>query len=418
MNITNVGQSIGFSGVRTNLKKQVSVSQESNDFNKTPEEGRVHYGLPSKKVAMALAAVAGLGVGASQVKNVVQPVYDVTLPESSYVVNAETKGAPFRIGDYIYCTDEFPIAGYKEKKQTEDTTKENGEQSQDKQSVEDFAEADIAKDQESSPQVMPIDLREGENQDDSLRAITPQQRLENEYGIKIDGKIDDKHNLGWHGDCYLLATLESLNATENGRKLIKENMTINENSVSVHFPGINYTSEISFSDLKEAKEHGRYSVGDDDILIFEVAVADAFTKIKNGEIEAPEVIVNSINDSKDVLYSGYMQDMMFLYTGRLSWESLNPSLSIHDANFNDRYDHDLDAAFDYKMNNHDNVAMTLSMRSVYTPDAYHAYGVISVDENNVTIMNPIGSKIMTISRNDERIIDLEYCPIIDPQNNI
>ena len=86
--------------------------------------------------------------------------------------------------------------------------------------------------------------------------------------INTDGCIDT-FKQGNTGDCYLLAGIESLSNTEEGKQIIKESIKRPFwGGVSVTLKGVNKTYYFSAQELLEAKQ---LSKGDDDVLAIELA---------------------------------------------------------------------------------------------------------------------------------------------------
>ena len=86
--------------------------------------------------------------------------------------------------------------------------------------------------------------------------------------INTDGCIDT-FKQGNTGDCYLLAGIEALSNTEEGKQIIKESIKRPFwGGVSVTLKGVNKTYYFSAQELLEAKQ---LSKGDDDVLAIELA---------------------------------------------------------------------------------------------------------------------------------------------------
>lgn len=91
-----------------------------------------------------------------------------------------------------------------------------------------------------------------------------------------DGIID-KAAQGELGDCWLITGLMSLSETKWGRQAIKDAMQINPDTgdIKITLKGA-YRNQKVFtvtkSELEAAKQSGKYSHGDDDVLAFELAI--------------------------------------------------------------------------------------------------------------------------------------------------
>ena len=170
---------------------------------------------------------------------------------------------------------------------------------------------------------------------------------------KIDGKFDIAYQKG-RGDCYLLAGLNALAGTENGREALKETITVSkdpqtgETIYTVHFPGaakireelikqgvpedqidIKDSYTYTEAELREkAKLAGpKYSTGDKDVLLVEAAYEDLRAdarediedlrkvnpKLTDKQIEEQLHIAGAIED--DTLSGGFAYDPIFMLTG-------------------------------------------------------------------------------------------------------
>lgn len=97
----------------------------------------------------------------------------------------------------------------------------------------------------------------------------------------INSKIDD-FSQGSIGDCWLLAGLQALNSTEEGQKIISQQVTWVEStqSVSVYFAGEDKYINITLDEILDAVESGIGAEYDIDVLVLELAMKKLI-----GEIE-------------------------------------------------------------------------------------------------------------------------------------
>jgi len=173
---------------------------------------------------------------------------------------------------------------------------------------------------------------------------------------KVDGTFDTSYQKG-RGDCYLLAGLNALRASSTGMELLKQNITITQdaqgnNVYTITFPGakearqklieqgvpedkIDIKESYTFTEAElheKAKDAGKkYSAGDKDVLLLEVAYEQYRTEAKNDiqdllavkpdmkPREAETLLhargVNS-HDDGDNLSSGQGADAIFMLTGK------------------------------------------------------------------------------------------------------
>ncbi len=135
-------------------------------------------------------------------------------------------------------------------------------------------------------------------------------------GNNIDEKIGDSAQ-GNAADCWLLATLNSLSYSAEGQKIIKDAIKDNGNGTrTVDLKGIGKGITVSDKELAEARKSGKYSSGDDDMLLMEIAFEKAMDKIKSGEIKTNSYIQGQAKDGDRSIDWGYSYDAMFLLTGK------------------------------------------------------------------------------------------------------
>ena len=176
---------------------------------------------------------------------------------------------------------------------------------------------------------------------------------------KIDGKFDTSYQKG-RGDCYLLAGLNALRESEGGRDALKDTITTGkdpktgETTYTVHFPGAAKVRENLIKqgvpedqiDIKDsytyteseihekAKLAGpKYSAGDKDVLLLEVAYEDMRTdaqadikdlhnvnpKLSQKELQK-ELHISGTNEygEDDYLSGGQAVDAIYMLTGKES----------------------------------------------------------------------------------------------------
>lgn len=174
---------------------------------------------------------------------------------------------------------------------------------------------------------------------------------------KVDGKFDTAFQKG-RGDCYLLSGLNAINESSEGKELLKKTVTIGkdpktgETTYTVNFPGAKQVREkllaqgvpadkIDINDSytytesqvhEKAKQSGtKYSSGDKDVLLLEVAYEDYRTALKDDaedlHVAKPNLKPREIQtmlhirglnaeDKNDNLRSGQGGDAVFMLTGK------------------------------------------------------------------------------------------------------
>ena len=119
--------------------------------------------------------------------------------------------------------------------------------------------------------------------------------LENE----ANGKVDETFKQGNIGDCWLLASINSIAATPKGAKILNDSLKVNDDgSIDVTFKGLNLTYNVSADELKEKK--GKYSTGDIDVRAIEIAAEKYF---KEHPDEIGRESVNTIENGGRAAYA-------------------------------------------------------------------------------------------------------------------
>ena len=173
----------------------------------------------------------------------------------------------------------------------------------------------------------------------------------------VDGNFDTSYQKG-RGDCYLLAGLNSLRESSQGREDLKKIITTGkdpktgETTYTVTFPGakkvrekllaagvpekdINIKESYTYTESQlheKAKLAGpKYSTGDKDVLLLEVSYEQYRTDAKNDKADLKKAKPNmsdrdievalhvrgmNARDAKDNLRSGQGGDAVFMLTGR------------------------------------------------------------------------------------------------------
>ncbi|MBQ9149999.1 hypothetical protein IJX73_03615 [bacterium] len=217
----------------------------------------------------------------------------------------------------------------------------------------------------------------------------------------INKEIDDYFQ-GSIGDCWLLAGLDALSNSSYGREVIKNAITINDdNTYSVYFKGIDETFNISEEELNNARMTKKYSSGDDDVLLMEVAFEKAFQDMEKRELNKSliERLVdylftgqNEIEESS--LNGGHFEYVTQMLMGK-SPKTLDSSKKI--GEILEQYEQ-----------NPNNLSLFVSFFSeetgnytmgdiygnvvVLSKDTSHAWSISKVDDNYVTMVNPWNTK--------------------------
>ena len=108
-------------------------------------------------------------------------------------------------------------------------------------------------------------------------------KSEKKYGVRSDrndgpnGEIDESIFQKNTGDCWLLASVLSLNESKKGKEMLKNAISKNENgNWEVYFNGLDKSYEVTQEQLDKYNKkpgvfYSKYTTGDDDMLLIELA---------------------------------------------------------------------------------------------------------------------------------------------------
>ena len=208
------------------------------------------------------------------------------------------------------------------------------------------------------------------------------------------------------GDCWLLASLNSLSYTEKGRQILDDAISANEDGTyTIRFQGVDTAVTITNDELCDIKVRGQYSKGDDDVLLMEVATEKVMDLIKCNLIKAPSFLKETASNDTTSITGGHLNDIMYLLTGKSSTFAYNAETDDLDKNltsiiwdlldFLDPYEvtTDLNSVYSLIENNPNEYAATMSLRIETQTEngseyGYHAFSIKSVVGDSVTIVNP------------------------------
>ncbi len=219
----------------------------------------------------------------------------------------------------------------------------------------------------------------------------------NGTGRDLDGYIDASEQSGYTGDCWLLTGLNSMSYSEAGRQAIKDAMTFNEDgSVTINFKGVGVSYTITKEQIAAANRNKRYSSGDDDVLVFEMAMEQLRNDIGAGKIQfdvnSPYYVgdTSTGRSGQSSIDGGYVEQVWYLLTGKLASQTSNPDQI---KNYLSQFEQNPDSmtmSCSFKGGQGDRNGFTVTDANGNPVKLYysHAYAVKSVDGDKVTIVNP------------------------------
>lgn len=268
-------------------------------------------------------------------------------------------------------------------------------------------------------------------------------------GDTKDGTIGDteQHSTG---DCWLLAGVNALNCTEEGREIIKNALEYHNGYTVVHLATGDYV--VKDSDITTTKGSSQYSSGDDDMIILELAVEQALDEIANGKIElkadAPWYLTNDTDDDGNrqstklwhsSTHGGWQAELWYYLTGKAG-EHITEQDNMSDA---------LD---DFQKNNGKDIALGASTGKKHTEELSnkvdwlrkegsksdegvkryylkdingkehkigdnHAYSIKAVSDDTVTVINPWDSSDEIVITREQYLALFEDTQKIDLSEN-
>lgn len=126
--------------------------------------------------------------------------------------------------------------------------------------------------------------------------------------MKPDGKIGPTEQ-GRIGDCWLLAQINAIAGTTWGRKAIKQAISVDQNGTcTVYLKGPGKTYTYTPEQIQKALDSGKYSTGDIDMLLIELAIEDYRIEMEDAELhkQYPELTrVKTPETAGNPLAGGY-----------------------------------------------------------------------------------------------------------------
>lgn len=236
--------------------------------------------------------------------------------------------------------------------------------------------------------------------------------------IDINREIED-FSQGTGFDCWMISGLKSLSFSEKGQKIISDSITINDDgSYTVSFGGLkNAQYTITEKELQRATKNEKYTTGDDDVLLMEIAFEKALKDVKNGKYEVPDYVLSQVKYKSDVLSGGQLQTFIYLMTGDnsdvayncyhsdLAYDETYQQQKVKDILYGELYNTELEEIYDKIEENPEDYAAVLSVKNggsvlgeisvtdvdgneVILADGSHAISIKSIEDDVLTLVNP------------------------------
>ena len=152
----------------------------------------------------------------------------------------------------------------------------------------------------------------------------------------INGKIDEIVQQGATGDCWLIAGVLALNSSPTGKRIIKESIHPNtDGSVTVYFKGLNQSYTISIEELikydTDNNIDDKYSNGDNDMLVLELATQKLMKDLSEGKITIDKTdagFFGSSYNKKGEIEGGMAERIIYYLTGEKSGSLITANLAL------------------------------------------------------------------------------------------
>lgn len=297
--------------------------------------------------------------------------------------------------------------------------------------------------QNTTPPTLTKEVLEKLNNDgifNILENIMESEEYKNIATINLNGEIET--SVQGVGDCWLLSGINALNATEAGREILKNAISIdNENrTVTVTFAGVPISYTISFDELlshdpdcKDKPFSGtNLSSGDNDVLVLEIATSKLRQDIANGIVTVPDNYSwnprsGQSVDSMNNIEGGWSKDFIYWLTGYN-----NNSLDV--KNKNNVPDH-IVSIYQFLFNNlekfnNGELAMYFSIDKASIAkqigglesrfQGTHAYAIVGMTEGTITFIDPNNSTYVYTLTWEEfaklDIMEIGYTNLVNPDD--
>ena len=246
----------------------------------------------------------------------------------------------------------------------------------------------------------------------------------NDYfdGESKDGEIGDTQQ-GATGDCWLLSGVNALSYTEEGRKIIKDSLEYHNGYTIVHTMAGDYV--VTDDEITRTKGSFQYSDGDDDMIIFELAIEKVIDDYLTGTIDlnnnAPDALESLLREEDGKTRPGHsstnggnIRGLIYLLSGKMGYSEANKE-KINDV-LEQFKKNGKNLALGAATNDGDRNATDINGKKVKL-SGNHGYSIKKYDGQNVTVINPWDSSKEIILSKEEFLKVFDRIDVCDISSN-
>jgi len=207
--------------------------------------------------------------------------------------------------------------------------------------------------------------------------------------LQINGLFDESFNQGKTGDCWAIAGLIALNASEAGKEIIKNAISMDaDGNVLITFEGAATTIKVTKQEIEKYDRSSSFTSGDNDVLAFEIAVAK-LRGSRNSEKETLSEAARGGGNSEMIKYIMNTSGKNTTYSTYNTTKKQESLTSIYNNYTKDNGN----AAITFALTGGEHTA-TCTDGSTFKIklSGAHALAITNITEDTVTIVNPWSSE--------------------------